>query len=75
MRQVHGYRKGECDPKKGRQLTICGREIFQFDRYTIDIRGNEQHGREKVTCSVCLAKISTVNEHLNSNILPFRKTS
>ena len=68
MKQVHGYRKGECDPKEGRQLTICGRPVYQFDRYVVNIRGEEQHGRHKITCSTCLAKISVTRETRTSYI-------
>jgi len=62
MQQIHGYRKGECDPKKGQQITICGRPIYKIDRYLVHIRGEEQHGRDKVTCSTCLARISVIRE-------------
>ncbi len=60
MKQTHGYRKGECDPKDGRQLTICGRPIYKIDRRVIHIHG--EHGSNKVNCSTCLARIHAINE-------------
>lgn len=60
MKQVHGYRKGECNPEQGQQLTICGRPIYQLDRWLVLVHGEEQHGPRKITCSTCLAKMSAV---------------
>ena len=72
MKQIHGYRKGECDPRNGQQLTICGREVFQIDRHLVHIQGEEQYGRDKVTCSSCLARLVIQHDNIRPIIAAHR---
>lgn len=63
MKQIHGYHKGECDPKEGRQLTLCGREIYQFNRYTVNIPSLTDWTTIGLTCSSCLARLVNARTH------------
>jgi hypothetical protein len=67
-RLIHGYRKGECNPKIGQQLTLCGREIHQMNRYFIHILGEQHYGREKITCSNCLARLDAQKPQLQLTV-------
>lgn len=71
MKQIHGYHKGECDPKEGRQLTLCGQPIHAIDRHTINVPDLEQLSppAAKLTCSNCLARLSNARKDKRTNYI------